>query len=206
MIKRTFDLVVAITAILILSPLFVTVAAAVWFFLGRPIFFTQERPGLHGSPFTIYKFRSMREPSSNANIERTDTQRLTRFGRFLRSSSLDELPELWNVVRGDMSLVGPRPLLMNYLPHYTERERRRHDVRPGITGLAQINGRNYLSWDERLEFDVEYVDRQSFVLDAKILWHTIFKVVMKDGIATDTSQSMLDLDDERKERHENQEY
>jgi len=154
----------------------------VCFNLGYPVFFTQKRPGLNGRLFTIFKFRSMLNPSPDGLLYRGDAGRMTRFGWFLRSSSFDEIPQLWNVVRGDMSLVGPRPLLMEYLPLYNERQRKRHNVRPGITGWAQVNGRNNLSWQTKFEFDIWYVDNQTFFLDVKILLLTIKKVFRKENI------------------------
>ena len=149
---------------------------------GRPVFFRQARPGLHGRPFTMLKFRTMTDARDHEGYLLPDAQRLTRLGRFLRSSSLDELPELWNVLRGDMSLVGPRPLLMSYLPYYTEREQKRHLVRPGITGLAQVSGRNLLGWDERLELDVQYVENGSLLLDLRILLQTVVKALGRSDV------------------------
>jgi sugar transferase EpsL len=181
--KRVFDLVVAATALLLLSPVLAVVAIAVRFALGSPVLFRQERPGLDGRPFTLVKFRTMRDATDAHGNQLDDAQRLTRFGRLLRATSLDELPELWNVMRGDMSLVGPRPLLMEYLPHYSAEHRTRHDVRPGITGWAQVNGRNASSWDERLAHDAWYVRNQSFLLDLRILFLTVRQVVRADGIA-----------------------
>lgn len=150
--------------------------------LGSPVFFRQVRPGLHGRPFRMLKFRTMTDQRDSHGQLLPDAQRLTSFGRFLRSTSLDELPELWNVLRGNMSLVGPRPLLMEYLPLYTPEQARRHEVRPGITGWAQVNGRNALSWNERFRLDVWYVDNQSLMLDLRILWRTFHKVLARDGI------------------------
>jgi len=147
------------------------------------VFFTQERPGLHGHPFTMIKFRTMRDAQDSAGQPLSDAERLTRFGRFLRATSLDELPELWNVLKGDMSLVGPRPLLMEYLPRYSMEQLRRHELRPGITGWAQVNGRNALDWPEKLALDIWYVDHQTFWLDLKILVLTVLKVVARDGIS-----------------------
>jgi lipopolysaccharide/colanic/teichoic acid biosynthesis glycosyltransferase len=178
-IKRFLDIVVAFTALLVAMPLIVLVAALILVFMGRPVLFRQTRPGLHGSLFTLTKFRTMRSGSG------TDAERLGRLGRFLRSTSLDELPELWNIVRGDMTLVGPRPLLVEYLPLYNERQARRHDVRPGLTGLAQVSGRNALDWDSRLELDVQYVERMSPVLDAQILVRTVLAVVGRSGVSAE---------------------
>ena len=150
--------------------------------MGAPILFNQTRPGLNGAPFQMFKFRTMREAFDADGRPLTDEQRITRLGRFLRSSSLDELPELWNVLKGDMSLVGPRPLLMEYLPLYSTEQARRNKVRPGVTGWAQVNGRNAISWDEKFELDVWYVDNRSFWLDLKIIWLTVWKVVKREGI------------------------
>jgi lipopolysaccharide/colanic/teichoic acid biosynthesis glycosyltransferase len=170
MIKRVVDILVSAGLLLALAPLLVMVALAVWVAMGRPILFVQTRPGLNGRPFQMVKFRTMAVVTDERGTPLPDTQRLTAFGRFLRSTSLDELPELWNVLTGDMSLVGPRPLLMEYLPLYSMEQARRHDVRPGITGWAQVNGRNSVGWEERFALDVLYVDNQSIWLDLKILW------------------------------------
>lgn len=190
MTKRVFDLVTAALALMLLSPVLLLVAVAVLAFLGRPVFYVQSRPGLHGCPFRIWKFRTMlREGGANGTLL-TDAERLIPFGRFLRATSLDELPELWNVLVGDMSLVGPRPLLMEYLSLYTPEQARRHEVRPGITGWAQVNGRNSVAWDERLRLDVWYVDNRSFLLDLRILWRTVRKVLARDGISHGTEATM----------------
>lgn len=175
--KRAIDVVVASVALVILLPVFVAVSIAVMVGLGRPITFRQIRPGINGDPFVLVKFRTMR-PGDEA-----DSERLTRFGRILRATSMDELPELWHVLRGDMSLVGPRPLLMEYLPLYSERQDRRHEIRPGITGLAQVAGRNDLNWDDRLELDVQYVEESSPRLDAQILLRTVVMVATRRGIS-----------------------
>jgi len=188
--KRTFDL----AAILLMSPVLLfaclLVGLAVSIFLGRPVLFRQKRPGLHGIPFTMMKFRSMRDDCDEAGNLLPDHQRLTRFGAFLRSTSLDELPGLWNVAKGDMSLVGPRPLLMEYLPLYTSEQARRHLVRPGITGWAQVNGRNAVSWEAKFAYDVWYVDNQSFWLDIRILWMTIIRVLARKGVTADGEATM----------------
>ena len=181
--KRTFDNLTALLLLLLLSPLLLITAAAVALFLGRPVLFRQQRPGLKGRPFTLIKFRTMLDATDASGNPLPDSERLTRFGRFLRASSLDELPELWNVLRGEMSLVGPRPLLMNYLSLYSKRQARRHEMLPGITGWAQVNGRNAVSWDDKFEMDVWYVENQSFWLDIKILFLTVYKVVKRDGIS-----------------------
>lgn len=167
-----------------LSPVLGILTVVVRAKLGSPVLFRQERPGLGGRPFTILKFRTMTNEYGADGELLPDAERLTSLGRFLRSTSLDELPELWNVLRGDMSLVGPRPLLMQYLPLYTRDQARRHEVRPGITGWAQVNGRNAVSWEEKFEMDVWYVDNQSFCLDIKILLHTVRKVITREGITT----------------------
>ena len=173
MLKRIFDVSVAVLVLLLLSPAILLLAVAVAVFLGRPVLFVQERPGRHGRPFKLVKFRSMRDAHDAEGRPLPDSERLTGFGRLLRKSSLDELPELWNVLRGEMSLVGPRPLLMEYLPHYSREQMRRHDVRPGITGWAQVNGRNRLSWEDKFRLDVWYVDHHNLWLDLKILALTV---------------------------------
>ncbi len=183
MIKRLFDIAVSLLILVAFAPLLPVVSLAVLFFLGRPIFFVQQRPGLKGRPFRLIKFRTMRKAVNHKGVPLPDAERLTTFGRFLRKSSLDELPELWNVLRGDMSLVGPRPLLMEYLPLYTAEQMRRHDVRPGITGWAQVNGRNNLAWDALFALDVWYVDNRSFWLDVKILLLTVKTVVSGAGVS-----------------------
>jgi len=182
-VKRLIDIACAVGSLVLLSPVFLAVAIAIRVRMGGPVFFTQERPGLHGHPFTMIKFRTMRDAQDSAGQPLSDAERLTRFGRFLRATSLDELPELWNVLKGDMSLVGPRPLLMEYLPRYSMEQLRRHELRPGITGWAQVNGRNALDWPEKLALDIWYVDHQTFWLDLKILVLTVLKVVARDGIS-----------------------
>lgn len=182
MAKRIFDIIVAAFCITLLSPVFLLIGITVALKLGRPVLFTQERPGLHGEPFRIIKFRTMtNEVDAEGNLL-SNLERMTSLGAFLRASSLDELPELFNVIRGEMSLVGPRPLLMDYLPFFTEEHNKRHEVKPGITGWAQVNGRNSIDWDEKLGLDIWYVENRSFMLDLKILFLTIFKVVKKEGI------------------------
>jgi lipopolysaccharide/colanic/teichoic acid biosynthesis glycosyltransferase len=183
MFKRAFDFAVATLALVLLSPVILATAIAVGVTMGRPVFFRQARPGLHGRPFEMVKFRTMRD-AVGANSELlADKERLTSFGRWLRSTSLDELPELWNVVKGEMSLVGPRPLLMQYLPLYSPEQARRHLVRPGVTGWAQINGRNAVSWDQKFELDIQYVETRSFALDLRILALTALRVLRRDGIS-----------------------
>lgn len=188
--KRLFDLIVAGTALVVLSPLIVAVAAAVRLKLGRPVLFRQVRPGLGGRGFTLLKFRTMGDRRDEAGAPLPDAQRLTRFGAWLRASSLDELPQLWNVVRGDMSLVGPRPLMMHYLELYTPFQLRRHEVRPGLTGWAQVRGRNALSWPERFALDVWYVDHLSFRIDLRILALTVVQVLRRRGISAEGEATM----------------
>ena len=183
MIKRLFDITVALIALLLFSLPMVIVGLMIRIKLGSPIFFVQERPGLFGKPFRMIKFRTMRLNSEVSGCE--DYLRMTSFGSLLRSLSLDELPELLNVIRGDMSLVGPRPLLMEYLPLYTAEQARRHDVRPGVTGWAQVNGRNSLSWEEKFKLDIWYVENQSFFLDLKIILLTLLRVFKRDGISSE---------------------
>jgi lipopolysaccharide/colanic/teichoic acid biosynthesis glycosyltransferase len=181
-VKRVLDLAVSALALVILSPVLGVIAALIWLRLGRPILFNQVRPGLGGAPFTLVKFRTMRPAPVDPIDGASDQARLDPFGARLRSTSLDELPELWNVLKGDMSLVGPRPLLMHYLPLYSERQRRRHEVKPGVTGWAQINGRNATPWPERLEMDVWYVENRSLWLDLKILALTIPRALQRSGV------------------------
>lgn len=188
--KRIFDLLVAALALLLLALPLLLLILLVRCKLGSPVFFRQVRPGLNGKPFEMVKFRTMTDERGPDGQLLPDAVRLTPFGRFLRSTSLDELPELWNVIKGDMSLVGPRPLLMEYLPLYTPEQARRHEVRPGVTGWAQVNGRNAISWEEKFELDVWYVDHQSLWLDMKILWLTVKKVLVRDGISAEGEATM----------------
>lgn len=181
--KRSFDLLASAAALLLFAPLLLVLVFLIRRKLGSPVFFTQQRPGLHGRPFKMIKFRTMTDARDADGNLLPDAERLPPFGRFLRSASLDELPELFNILKGDMSLVGPRPLLMEYLPLYSERQARRHDVRPGLTGWAQINGRNALSWEEKFELDVWYVENRSFWLDLKIILLTVKKVLVREGIS-----------------------
>jgi lipopolysaccharide/colanic/teichoic acid biosynthesis glycosyltransferase len=190
MLKRSFDVVAASAGLLVLSPILAVIALVIRSTIGSPVLFRQERPGLHGRPFTMVKFRTMRDATDRDGNPLPDEQRMTRVGNILRSTSLDELPEFWNVVRGDMSLVGPRPLLMQYLERYTPEQARRHDVRPGVTGWAQINGRNAVGWKKRLAMDVWYVDNRTFALDLKIIARTILKVFGRDGVAADGHVTM----------------
>jgi len=188
--KRVIDLIVSMIMIIICAPLFLLIAVMVRVKIGRPIFFIQKRPGLHGRPFILYKFRTMTEARDEGGTLLPDAERLTPFGRFLRSTSLDELPELINVLKGEMSLIGPRPLLMEYLGRYTPEQMRRHEARPGITGWAQINGRNALSWEERFELDVWYVDNHSLWLDIRILFMTIWTVLRRVGVNQEGQATM----------------
>jgi len=190
MVKRLFDLLATALGLLLLAPLLLVLAWLVRRRIGAPVLFRQIRPGLHGRPFALLKFRSMREALDEHGQPLPDAERLTPFGRFLRASSLDELPELWNVLRGDMSLVGPRPLLMEYLPLYSPEQARRHAVRPGITGWAQVNGRNALSWEEKFRLDVWYVDHRSFRLDLRILLLTLKRVLAREGINAEGEATM----------------
>ncbi len=190
MIKRLFDIVASALGLLLLSIVIAVVAWKIRRKLGSPVLFRQVRPGLDGKPFEMIKFRTMRDAVDAQGNSLPDSERMTPFGSFLRASSLDELPELWNVLKGDMSLVGPRPLLMEYLPLYSPEQYRRHEVRPGVTGWAQINGRNALSWEEKFNLDVWYVDNRSLSLDLKILFLTIKKVVVRDGISAEGEVTM----------------
>lgn len=193
LIKRPFDFLVALFALLVLYPVLIFLAIMVRVRLGSPILFKQKRPGLYGQPFMMMKFRTMTDGRDKNGNLLPDDQRMTAFGKFLRSTSLDELPELINVLRGDMSLVGPRPLLMQYLDRYTPEQARRHEVRPGITGWAQINGRNAVSWEDRLKMDIWYVDHLSSFLDFRILFMTVFKVVKREGISQDGQATMTEF-------------
>lgn len=188
--KRPMDIALSLIALIVLSPVILVVAVLVRLKLGSPVIFKQKRPGLHEKIFTMYKFRTMTDERDENGELLPDSMRLTKFGKFLRSTSLDELPELWNILKGDMSIVGPRPLLVEYLPLYNEQQRRRHEVRPGLTGLAQVSGRNSISWEERFALDVEYVDNVRFFNDCRILFVTIKKVLMREGINADNSVSM----------------
>ena len=184
------DILLSTVALGVLSLVLVLLTLIIRVLIGYPVFFQQVRPGLEGRPFKMIKFRTMTNQCDASGNLLPDAKRLTAFGRFLRSTSLDELPELWNVLKGDMSLVGPRPLLMEYLPLYSPEQARRHEVRPGITGWAQVNGRNAISWDEKFDLDVWYVDNQSIWLDIKILWLTVKKVITRDGISSNNNATM----------------
>jgi len=198
MTKRVFDIIASALALLLLAPVLAGVALLVALKMGRPVFFRQQRPGLDGKPFTMLKFRTMRDAHDAQGRPLSDAERLTPFGRWLRATSLDELPELWNVLKGDLSLVGPRPLLMEYLPRYSETQRRRHEVRPGLTGWAQVHGRNAVDWNQRFELDVWYVDHRSFWLDMKILAMTVRLVLSRRGVSAQGEATMREfMGDER---------
>lgn len=190
MLKRLMDIFGALVALILFSPIMAFTAWKVAKTMGRPVFFRQVRPGLDGKPFEMVKFRTMRDANGPDGKPLPDAERITPFGSFMRRASLDELPEFWNVLKGDMSLVGPRPLLMQYLPLYSKDQYRRHEIKPGITGWAQINGRNAISWDEKFKLDVWYVDNQSLWLDIKILFLTVKKVVLREGISADDHVTM----------------
>ncbi|MDI4650319.1 sugar transferase [Cohnella hashimotonis] len=189
-VKRPMDLTLALLALIILSPVFLIVALLVRIKLGSPVLFTQSRPGMNERIFKMYKFRTMTDKRNDNGEQLPDHVRLTKFGRLLRSTSLDELPELINIIKGDMSLIGPRPLLVQYLPLYNEQQKRRHEVRPGLSGLAQISGRNAISWESKFDLDVKYVDNVCFTRDMRILLSTFKKVFVKEGISSDTSVTM----------------
>lgn len=193
MLKRTMDLTLALVALIFLFPVMMTVACLVRLRLGAPVLFRQQRPGLNGKPFKMIKFRTMTDAVDAQGVSLPDECRMTRLGSFLRAASLDELPELLNVIKGDMSLVGPRPLCMEYLPLYNSEQARRHYVRPGITGWAQVNGRNAISWEKKFELDVWYVDNQSFFLDIRIILMTLVSVVKRDGISSEGYVTMEDF-------------
>ncbi|AUC91335.1 sugar transferase [Streptococcus suis] len=202
-LKRTLDVVLSFLALIVLSPVISIVAILVRLKLGTPIFFTQERPGKDEKIFKMYKFRTMTDEKDANGHLLPDSVRLTSFGKFLRSTSLDELPELWNILKGDMSIVGPRPLLIKYLPYYSEREKFRHSVRPGLTGLSQINGRNCLDWDTRLELDVRYSLNITMWTDIQILLKTVLKVVKREDVVVVDTGTIKDLDIERKNDYRN---
>lgn len=190
MLKRIIDITIASTALILLSPVYLIVAHKVKKNLGSPVLFRQVRPGLHGKPFEMIKFRTMKDALDAEGNPLPDSERLTPFGKMLRATSLDEMPELWNVIKGDMSIVGPRPLLMEYLPLYNQEQAKRHNVRPGITGYAQVNGRNAISWEKKFELDTWYVENQSLWLDFKIMLKTIKKVLAKDDISAEGEATM----------------
>lgn len=190
MLKRLLDIIIASTALILLAPLYAFVAYKVKKNLGSPVLFRQVRPGLHGKPFEMIKFRSMKDALDANGQPLPDSERLTAFGKMLRSTSLDEMPELWNVIKGDMSIVGPRPLLTEYLPLYNEEQAKRHNVRPGMTGHAQVNGRNAIGWEEKFKLDTWYVEHQSTLLDFKIMFKTVYKVLAKDDISAEGEATM----------------
>ncbi|PKD79820.1 sugar transferase [Acinetobacter radioresistens] len=190
MLKRLLDIIIASIALILLSPLYALVAYKVKKNLGSPVLFRQVRPGLHGKPFEMIKFRTMKDAMDEQGNPLPDSERLTPFGQMLRSTSLDEMPELWNVIKGDMSIVGPRPLLMEYLPLYSPEQAKRHDVRPGMTGHAQVNGRNAIGWEEKFKLDTWYVENQSIWLDFKIMFKTVHKVLAKDDISAEGEATM----------------
>lgn len=198
-VKRALDFLLSLCALIVLSPVLLVVSILVRVKLGSPILFHQERPGRYEKIFKMYKFRTMTEKKDENGELLPDEQRLTRFGRLLRSTSLDELPELFNILKGDMSLIGPRPLLVRYLPYYTEEEKHRHDVRPGLTGLAQVNGRNALFWEDRFAYDLEYVKNCSFLMDLKIIGMTVGKVLKRSGTLSGAEQTVPDFDKYRQE-------
>lgn len=193
-IKRCLDFLLSLCGIIVLGPALVVLAVLVRVKLGSPVLFHQERPGRHEKIFKLYKFRSMTDEKDAEGNLLPDEVRLTKFGRLLRSTSLDELPELFNILKGDMSLIGPRPLLVRYLPYYTEEERHRHDVRPGLTGLAQVNGRNALGWEDRFRYDLDYVNHLNFGLDLKIIGMTVGKVLKRSGTLSGADQTVADFD------------
>ena len=201
-IKRILDILISLTFIVLFSWLYLILVILVRIKLGSPILFCQERPGYNEKIFTLYKFRTMTDKRDEKGNLLPDSERLTKFGSMLRSTSLDELPEMFNILKGDMSLIGPRPLLVEYLPYYTEEERLRHSVRPGLTGLAQVSGRNYLAWDKRLAKDVEYVNHISFIMDVRIIIKTIMVVFKKEDVSVDTNVVEGYLWDERQKREE----
>lgn len=196
--KRFLDIIISLISLIILSPVMLIVAILVRIKLGSPIIFKQERPGKNEKIFKLYKFRSMSDKKDENGKLLPDSERLTKFGKILRSTSLDELPELVNILKGDMSLIGPRPLAVSYLPYYNEKEKHRHDVRPGLTGLAQINGRNALNWEKRFEYDLEYVNNITFINDLKILFKTFFKVLKRENVVTRGTGKTIDFDEYRR--------
>lgn len=200
MLKRIYDIIGAIIILIIISPVFIVTVVASLLFFGRPIFFWQDRPGLNATIFKMVKFRTMSDARDVDGKLLPDEVRLTSYGKFLRSTSLDELPELWNVIKGDMSLVGPRPLLVNYLPLYDEHQLRRHEIKPGMTGWAQVNGRNALSWEQKFALDIYYVDHQSLWFDIKILWLTLWTIINRKGISADDNVTMPMFEGTKKER------
>ena len=202
--KRFFDFILSLLAIIVLSPVLLITAILVRSKLGSPVIFKQERPGKNEKIFTLYKFRTMTDEKDESGNLLPDSERLTQFGKILRATSLDELPEAFNIAKGDMSILGPRPLLPSYLPWYTERERHRHDVRPGLSGLAQVNGRNYLDWDKRFELDVQYTEKITFLGDVKIIFQTVKKFLSHSNIATNTNKTEGNMAEIRAEKLKNE--
>lgn len=200
--KRFLDIVISLFALIVLSPVMLIVAILIRIKLGSPVIFKQERPGKDGKIFKLYKFRSMSDKKDENGKLLPDAERLTRFGKILRATSLDELPELVNILKGEMSLIGPRPLAVCYLPFYNETEKHRHDVRPGLTGLAQVNGRNALNWEDRFRYDIEYVNNITFINDVKILFKTVYKVFKRDGVVTRGTGKTIDFDEYRRKQNE----
>jgi len=200
-IKRLLDIVLSGMALVVLAPVYLVLAVLIRINLGAPVIFCQERPGRQGKVFKLYKFRTMTDERDEEGNLLPDEERLPRFGRVLRSTSLDELPELWNIFTGDMSLIGPRPLLVRYLPYYTKEESHRHDVRPGLTGLAQVNGRNALGWEDRFAYDLEYVNHLTFLMDVKIIFMTVGKVLKRSGTLSGAEQTVADFDVYRREQN-----
>lgn len=198
MLKRLFDITAASVALVVFSPIMLLTAFGVWRTMGAPVLFTQKRPGLNQQPFHIYKFRSMKNATDKAGNPLSDAERLTKFGVFIRNFSLDELPQLFNILKGEMSVVGPRPLLFDFFPYYSAEEMRRHEAKPGVTGWAQVHGRNNLGWDARLKLDVWYVENQSFWLDIRIILKTVMIVLKREGVQTDGHATFLRLDDARR--------
>lgn len=196
--KRVLDLILSLMALILLMPLMIIIAILIRIKLGSPVIFKQKRPGKNEKIFTLYKFRTMTDKKDKDGNLLPDSERLTKFGKILRSTSLDELPELFNIIKGDMAIVGPRPLLVKYLPYYTKEERHRHDVRPGLTGLAQINGRNTTNWEDRFKYDIEYTHKIALIEDIKIAIKTVVKIIRKQDILVGNEQILLDLDEVRK--------
>lgn len=201
-VKRFLDIIISFCGLILLSPIILVVAILIRIKLGSPVIFKQKRPGKDEKIFKLYKFRSMNDKKDEDGNLLPDSQRLTKFGKILRSTSLDELPELFNILRGDMSLIGPRPLSVMYLPYYNEQEKHRHDVRPGLTGLAQINGRNTVNWEERFAYDIEYVNNITFLGDVKIFFKTFAKVFKRDGVIVTGTGELIDFDEYRKKEME----
>lgn len=192
-LKRLFDLIFALIMLILLTPVMIALALIIHIKLGRPVLFKQKRPGLAGEPFQLYKFRTMSDERDHEGVLLADQERLTKLGKFIRKYSLDELPQLFNVVRGEISFVGPRPLLMQYLERYNPQQARRHEVKPGLTGWAQVNGRNAISWEDKFELDVWYIDNWSFLLDLKVLWLTMIKVIIAEGISGGGTETMTEF-------------